>query len=60
MKSTEREQKGQINFVKQMSEKRDGKSEKIKVMRSITSRRFVDKNITSKIKEAISNFIEKT
>ena len=51
MNSTEREQKGQMSFVKQMSEKRDGKGERIKTMRSITWQRFANENIGRKIEE---------
>ena len=40
--------------------KRDGKGERIKVTRSITWQRFVNENIRRKIKEAVSDFIEKT
>ena len=53
MNSTEREREGQTSFVKQMSEKRNGKGERIKVMRSMTWRRFVDENIKRKIKEVV-------
>ena len=46
--------------MKQTVRKSDGKDERIKVRRSITWRRFVDENIRRKIKEVVSNFIEKT
>ena len=40
--------------------KRDGKYERIKVIRNITWWRFVNENIRRKIKEGVSDFIEKT
>ena len=40
--------------------KRDGKSERIKVTRSITWQRFANENIRRKVEEVVSNFIEKT
>ena len=40
--------------------KRDGKSERIKVMRSITWERFVNENRGGKVEEFVSDFIEKT
>ena len=39
--------------------KRDGKGLRIKVMRSITWWRFANENIIRKIKEVVSDFIEK-
>ena len=56
---TEREQKGQMTFVRQMSEKRDSKSERIKVTRSITWQRLVNENRGGKLDEIVSDFIEK-
>ena len=40
--------------------KRDGKGERIKVMRSITWQRFVNENIGSTVEEIVSDFIKKT
>ena len=39
--------------------KRDAKGERIKVTSSITWQRFVNENIRRKIKEVVSDFIEK-
>ena len=49
-----------MSFVKQISEKKDGKGERIKVTRSITWQRFANENIRRKIKDIGSDFIEKT
>ena len=49
-----------MSFVNQMSKKRNGKRERIKMTRSKTWRRFVDENIRRKIKEVVNNFVEKT
>ena len=39
---------------------RDGKSERIKVTRSITWQRFANENIGRKVEEVVSDFIMKT
>ena len=44
-----------MSFVKQMSKKRDGKGERIKVTRSKTWRRFVDENIRRKQRRLLIN-----
>ena len=45
--------------VKQISEKMDGKGERIKMTGSMTWRTFMDESTKRKVKEVVSNFIKK-